>query len=61
MVQNVWEKNAGKLEFVENVDYIRESVQKQLSLNVLVQIYTKIHVMESCYIKVTGLKPVTLL
>ena len=27
MVQNEWEKNAGKLEFVENVDYIRGSTE----------------------------------
>ena len=27
MVQNVWEKTAGKLEFVENVNYIRWSTE----------------------------------
>ena len=54
MVQNVWEKTAGNLKFVENL-IILEGVKKQLSANVLVQIYTQIHVTESCYSNVTGL------
>ena len=61
MVQNKWEKTAGNLEFVENVNYIRGSTEAAVCECSGTDLHYKIHVMESCYIEVTGLKAVSLL